>query len=543
VNVIEIFQDSARRHAAAAAIVAGWEGRETSTSFAELDRRSRQIAALLLQHGLQPGDGVAVLVPMSADLYAVMAALLRLGMVPIFAEPAAWRQTFDRPISALPLRGFIGVPAACAVRLLVPMLRRIPKVFVAGAFFPGAVSLRAARTLAPCEHLEAAAADRPAILTFTSGSTGRPKFVLRSHVVLAETHRVLSTYLGAVPGELDVAVLPLLVFTNLGVGVGSLIPDADLAHPGAIDAPRLARQIQAWSPTGIVASPALLERVADDTLARGSCFLFMRRIIAGGAPVFPRLLDKLAAVAPRARVQALYGATEAEPIAALAREEYDSQARNAMHQGKGLLVGRPIPELALRILRDRFGEACGTLTPAAFDAAGAAVDQAGEIIVSGRHVVAGHLDGQGDRESKIQVGAQVWHRTGDAGQLDAAGRLWMLGPCSARVEDDRGCRYPLAVDAALSDHPAVSRATLVRHRERTLLIVQPRGEPTHDDLVAIARSLAWAGADEVVAMRQFPLDHRHNAKIDQPRLRHLLDEKRWLLRAPISTTDVPPRAG
>ena len=542
-NVIEIFQESARRHASNAAIVSGRAGRENTTTFAEIDRRSRQIAALLLKEGLHPGDGVVVFVPMSAELYAIMAALLRLGMVPIFVEPAAWRETLARAMSALPVRGIIGIPVACAARLLVPALRRIPKAFVAGTCFPGAVPLRSACTLAPCEHLEAAAADRPAILTFTSGSTGRPKGVLRSHGVLAETHKILSAHLGLVPGDLDVAVLPLVVFTNLGAGVGSLIPDADLTRPGAIDAPRLASQIQAWSPAGMVASPALLERLADEALARSVRFDSLQRIFAGGAPVFPRVLDKLAKVAPGARVHAIYGATEAEPMTVLARGEFGVEERDAMHRAKGLLVGRPIPEVQLRVLRDRFGEPRGPWMPSDLDAASAGVEEPGEIVVSGRHVVESYLDADDDRQFKIRVGTQIWHRTGDAGLLDASGRLWLLGPCKARIEDGRGGRYPLVVDAALSDNAALSRATLVRHQDRVLLVVQPRGDQAEGDFVAIGRSLTWAAADELVVIRRFPLDRRHNAKIDYPRLRRMLGKRRWALRVPITKTGAPTRAG
>lgn len=535
-NVIEIFQESARQHATQVAIVSGRAGRERSIVFGELDRRSRQIAALLLQEGLQPGDAVVVLVPMSPQLYAIMAALLRLGMVPVFAEPAALRETLGRALSSLRVRGFVGIPAACAARLLIPELRRIQRVFVAGTFFPGAVSLRAAGTLAPSEHLEATAADAPAILTFTSGSTGRPKGVLRSHGVLADTHRILSAHLGLMPGGLDVAVLPIVVFANLGAGVGSLIPDADLTRPGAIDPTRLARQIDALSPDGIVASPALLERLADEALSRGAHFGSLRRVFAGGAPVFPRVLDKLAAVAPAARIHALYGASEAEPMAVLACDEFGAGERSAMHLGKGLLAGRPVPELQMRILRDRFGETCGPWTLAQFDAARAGPQEVGEIVVSGAHVVASYLGGEGDLEHKIRVGPDTWHRTGDAGWLDARGRLWLGGRCAARIEDSHGRRYPLAVDAALSDNAALSRATLIRHRDSVLLVVEARSPSDEETLAAIGRAMAWAGADQVVAIRRFPMDRRHNAKIDYPRLQRMLDEERWWMRVPMTET-------
>ena len=156
-----------------------------------------------------------------------------------------------------------------------------------------------------------------------------------------------------------------------------------------------------------------------------------------------------------------------------------------------------------------------------------------DVVVSGKHVVEGYLGGEGERELKIRVGAETWHRTGDAGRLDVQGRLWLLGRCSARVAIGQEFRYPLTVDAALSDNPAFTRATLIRHRDRVLLVVEPRGRQEIQALKAIGPCSAWAGADEIVAIRGFPLDRRHNAKIDYPRLRRMLDERRWMVRVPI----------
>ena len=127
-------------------------------------------------------------------------------------------------------------------------------------------------------------------------------------------------------------------------------------------------------------------------------------------------------------------------------------------------------------------------------------------MVSGTHVVASYLGGEGDLEHKIRVGPDTWHRTGDAGWLDASGRLWLGGRCAARIEDSHGRRYPLAVDAALSDNAALSRATLIRHRDSVLLVVEARGPSDEEMLAAIGRDIEWAGADQVVAIRRFPLD-------------------------------------
>ena len=59
---------------------------------------------------------------------------------------------------------------------------------------------------------------------------------------------------------------------------------------------------------------------------------------------------------PRGRVIVVYGSTEAEPIAHLDWDEADPADLEAMYAGKGLLVGRPVHRIELRILDNRWGE-------------------------------------------------------------------------------------------------------------------------------------------------------------------------------------------
>ena len=88
-----------------------------------------------------------------------------------------------------------------------------------------------------------------------------------------------------------------------------------------------------------------------------------------------------------------------------------------------------------------------SLTREEFDALRMPQGEPGEIVVAGDHVVASYVNGVGNAESKINVAGKVWHRTGDAGRLDAKGRLWLLGRCAYRLKDDPPL-YPLQVEAA-----------------------------------------------------------------------------------------------
>jgi len=244
-------------------------------------------------------------------------------------------------------------------------------------------------------------------------------------------------------------------------------------------------------------------------------------VFTGGAPVFPSLLDRLSAACPEARVTALYGSTEAEPIAELAWSEASASDRQHMREGGGLLAGKPVDRIDLRIMADRSGEAVGPLDAAAFDAMMRPKGEAGEIVVAGEHVLAGYLDGRGDREGKIHVGGRVWHRTGDAGYVGASGRLWLLGRASAKVADERGVVYPLAVECVADGVEGVRRTALVSHEAGRLLVVEAETERRAPVERRLEEALGEA-VERFVFVDQIPVDRRHNAKVDYPALRRQL---------------------
>jgi acyl-CoA synthetase (AMP-forming)/AMP-acid ligase II len=237
------------------------------------------------------------------------------------------------------------------------------------------------------------------------------------------------------------------------------------------------------------------------------------------------MLDALAAAVPHAAIVAVYGSTEAEPIAEIDRRDIAAADRASMTAGAGLLAGHPVPSITLRILTDRWGTPRGPWTADQLERESLSVDQVGEIVVAGAHVLAGYLDGLGDDETKIKVDARVWHRTGDAGYLDAAGRLWLVGRCAAKASDGRGVLYPFAVECAASQIEGVGRTAFVMHRHRRVLAAEISGG-SETARVTLLERLAWARLDEVVMVPRVPVDSRHNAKVDYPALLRLLDRLR-----------------
>ncbi|HEX4948836.1 MAG TPA: AMP-binding protein [Blastocatellia bacterium] len=574
-NIAELFQARVNSNPNDGTIVAFRKHGVGILPLLGMENTSAYYADKLQEAGLQPGDTVLVVHPMSVELYVALLAILRLGLTAMFIDPSAGREHLKRCCALHPPQAFIGSPKAHLLRFVAPALRRIPHKFVIGLPVPGAkvlqwiwpdwmawleiigvllyvfalkfgnlIGIRRRRILMTRGHLHPApefasaspeeticslhkrqkivpvADDHPALITFTSGSTGQPKAAVRTHGFLRAQHRVLEKSLSLTAGEIDLTTLPIFVIANLASGVLSVIPSVDLRFPGKIDPAPVVQQIQRMKPHSTAASPAFLERIADYCLRRQIQLISFQKIFTGGAPVFPRLLDKLHKVAPNARIVAVYGSTEAEPMAEIARDEMSDDDLQAMWRGRGLLTGRPVPEIQLRILRKQWGTPITELTQAEFDAACLDVNEPGEIVVTGDHVLSGYLHGQGDEETKFRVGGKVWHRTGDAGYLDTQGRLWLLGRCAAQIADARGTLYPFAVECAASHHPNVQRAALVQWQGRRVLTV----ELQTPDLDGLCEDLAWAGIDEIRVLKNIPVDKRHNAKVDYPALLKLLGE-------------------
>lgn len=498
-TIPEILHENAARWPDREAIVATRAGRDVAVSFSDLEHRANLFAGKLHERGIRPGDPVLVFVPMSIELYTALLGIFRLGAIAVFLDPSVGIRHINACCERLPPLALVSVLPLRLLRPFVTGLRRIPRVFAPPSALTGEDA-----NLPPMPR-----PDDAALITFTSGSTGQPKAAVRTHRFLIAQHTALKDSIRLEEGERDHTTLPVFVLANLASGITSILPDAKISHPGAVDSARLARQISRLRPTRTGGSPAFYQRL----LAEPESLAGFRKIYTGGAPVFPAFLQELQAAAPGADVVAVYGSTEAEPIAHISCKEITPADWDAMRSGRGLLAGRPIPEIRLRVIPDQWGKPVLDFTPQHSD-------RIGEIIVTGNHVLKGYFHGQGDAETKVRHDGEIWHRTGDAGYLDETGRLWLVGRCSARISDELGIVYPFAVECIAMTFPAVRRAAFLRYGSKRLLVIEPSLDFL--ELEKLQASCAWARVSRIHQVDHIPVDARHNAKVDYPRLERLI---------------------
>ncbi len=508
-NLVALLHERAALHPERVALIEA--GTSRSVSYGELADRVGRGAATLHGIGLREGNTILIFQPVSVALYEIVLAALHAGLRVMLADPSAGEVFLGKCCERLTPDALFGPAKAHLLRVVVPRMRRIRVGIHSSGWWPGSKRWRVTNPPAP---LAMVTERHPALITFTSGSTGVPKAAVRTHGFLLAQHRVLAEALDFKDGEVDLTTLPVFVLANLASGLTSI-----LAPPGT----EFANSILKFHPTRCAASPAFFESL----LSRG--LPPFTKIFLGGAPVFPDLLARLRAFLPAARVEAVYGSTEAEPITHASAAGMDSEINATISLGGGLFAGTTVPGIDLRILRDQWGSPLGPLGEHGLADLTVSTGQAGEIVVAGEHVLTGYLDGVGDAETKIHVGSRVWHRTGDAGWIDSTGRLWLLGRCGEKLPPfpapaglpADALNYPFAIECAIRSGNPELRTAAIGWRDRRVLIV---AGPADAAMGLAIRNMAAErfGIEEVVFVEELPLDHRHRAKIDYPALREML---------------------
>lgn len=534
-NVLNYLACSAERFPDRPALIFGAGAATDRLTFRQLWERAVRLGSGFAKAGLAPGERAIVMIPMSPNLYAALFGVLAAGGTAVFVDPwIARRQIAAFSAFAKP-SAFVGIGKSHLLRWLDEQLRRTA-LTVTTSFRFGPFPAR--RTLDEIESrgssdrpIEPVTADDPALITFTSGSSGVPKGANRTHGFLAAQHQALAQEFPYLDDDVDMPMFPVFALNNLAIGIPSVIPTMDFRHVDRIDADLVLDQMARHDVTTATASPPFFDRLVDRLIDNPQRRPRLRRILTGGAPVSDRQLTRWLATFPETEIVVVYGSTEAEPVAHISARERLKAAAEDSERG-GYCVGRPSPQVETRLAPITTGELAGDHP---------ALDrfEIGELLVTGNHVCKDYFrNPEAVRENKWRAaGGTVWHRMGDTGYFDEAGRFWLVGRVHSTIWRAGVAIHPQILEQVIAQRlSAVPRAAAVglpdsQLGQRVALILEPPSERFDPaELLALAeRHLQDAGhcVDELrLASEPLPLDPRHKSKVDYGELRRrLLEEK------------------
>jgi acyl-coenzyme A synthetase/AMP-(fatty) acid ligase len=177
--------------------------------------------------------------------------------------------------------------------------------------------------------------------------------------------------------------------------------------------------------------------------------------------------------------------------------------------GSGVCVGLPLAGVGLRIEPLPGGDGgCG------------------EIVVSAPWLSLGYdgLWATNDLARTIDEHGLAWHRTGDVGHLDDAGRLWVEGRLAHVVATADGPVTPVPLEIAVTDHTGLRCAVTgvgPDGTEQVAVVVEDEGKPGLAAPAidrAVREALPHQRLAAVLSVPHLPVDVRHNSKIDRTRL-------------------------
>lgn len=401
-------------------------------SYRELSARSNQLARCLLEHGIQPGDVVGLLLPRGNPMIIVMLAVLKAGgaYLPLDTSYPADRLAYMVQDSSVQIVVTFdahrqSLPDATRCLLLdesITDVSRLPD-----------------DSLAPIVDLK-----HPAYLIYTSGSTGQPKAVEISHANLSHSTQVRMAFYGE-PVQAYL-LLSSFAFDSSVAGIFWTLAQGGLlvlpASGEELDLGALTALIRRHRVSHSLSLPSLYETLLDyadrDSLASLSTW-----IVAGEACA-PQVLAKHLAKVPQARLVNEYGPTEATvwATADILTESADS----------GISIGRPIPTMQLLLINEQ--------------GVPAAIGEPGEIHLGGPTLARGYR-GRPDQTAQafesspaIAQGARRY-KTGDLARWRLDGRLDFLGRADHQIKI-RGYRVELGeIERLLTSHSEVREAAVI----------------------------------------------------------------------------------
>jgi long-chain acyl-CoA synthetase len=478
-NLSIVLEDSARHYPDRDALVLG----DMRLTYAQVDAMANQVANLLVELGVEPGDKVALTCPNLPYFPVVYFGILKAGgvVVPMNVLNKGREVTYYLDDSGAKVyfcfQGTPELPMAQEGYAGVQHAATRPEFIVMTADPAAPSPIEGVRTLgealqgkSPVFEARLGSESDTAVILYTSGTTGHPKGAELTHSNLVLNALTCNRLFGSKPGsDTHLVTLPLFhsfgstVQMNAGFSMGAtlvLLPrfeaEAAIALLESEDVTFFAGVPTMW--WGLLG--ALDGNVDVEKIARN-----LRVGVSGGASLPVEIIKETKA---RLGVTILegYGLSETSPVATFSDPDREPRPGS---------IGIPIWGVECKLIDADWNTVEGP-------------DAIGEIAIRGHLVMKGYLNRP---DATAEVMRDGWFRTGDLARRDADGYYYIVDRSKDMIIRGGYNVYPREVEEVLMTHPDVSLAAVVgvphesHGEEIKAFVIRNQGATvTEDELVA-----------------------------------------------------------
>jgi long-chain acyl-CoA synthetase len=481
-NLSILLEDSARNYAGRAAVVLG----DRRLTYAQLDAAANQVANLLVERGVRPGEKVALSCPNLPYFPIVYYGILKAGAVVVplnvllKGREIAYHLNDSNAVAYFCFQGTAELPMGAEGHAGFEQTPTCEQFFLIAADpaaespIEGVETLSAAvRTQPPTFEAVLLSETDPAVILYTSGTTGQAKGAELSHSNLLLNALTCNRLFQSKPG-IDTHLLVLPLFHSFGSTVNmnaGFATASTLVLLPRFEAAAAVKLLESEDVTFFAGVPtmywgllnALSEGVDVERIART-----MRIAVSGGSSLPVEIIKE---VKERLGLQILegYGLSETSPVATFS--DPDSEPRPGS-------IGIPIWGVELKLIDGSWNTIEGA-------------DEIGEIAIRGPNIMRGYYNRP---EATAEVMQDGWFRSGDLAKRDKDGFYYIVDRAKDMIIRGGFNVYPREIEEVLMTHEAVSLAAVIgvphpSHGEEVKAFVIRRDGATvsEDELVAWGR--------------------------------------------------------
>jgi malonyl-CoA/methylmalonyl-CoA synthetase len=401
-------------------------------SYGDLIARAGQIANVLVERGVKPGDRVAAQTEKSVAGLVLYLAAVRAGAVYLPLNTAYTLNELEYFITDAEPSLVVCDPAK-AEGIGAIAAKAGAKIETLAADGKGSLTDAAAKASAAFTTVPRADDDLAAIL-YTSGTTGRSKGAMLTHDNLASNSLTLVDYWGFT--DKDVLIHALPIFHTHGLFVASnvtLFARASMIFLPKFD-PEMIIRLMARA-TVLMGVPTFYTRLLQSAALSRESTQHMRLFISGSAPLLADTHREWAARTGHAVLER-YGMTET------------NMNTSNPYNGERVAgaVGHALPGVSLRVTDPETGN---VLPPEAI----------GMIEIKGPNVFKGYW--RMPEKTKSEFRDDGFFITGDLGKIDANGYVHILGRGKDLVISGGFNVYPKEIESEIDAMPGVIEAAVI----------------------------------------------------------------------------------